>query len=248
MYLKTLELQGFKSFPDKTVIEFDKGMTAIVGANGSGKSNISDAVRWVLGEMSAKSLRGSKMEDVIFNGSGKRKPASFAEVIMTIDNSDFLMKIDFDEVSVGRRLYRSGESEYYLNKKQVRLKDIVDLFLNTGIGREGYSVISQGKIAEIISLKGNERRELFEEAAGISRFRYRKHEAGLKLQSVNDNAVRINDILSEVQGRLPRLESQSAKAKEYLAANPHMEALLVYSEGEELKVYSTDGVHQRKLK
>ncbi|MBQ3074621.1 MAG: chromosome segregation protein SMC [Clostridia bacterium] len=217
MYLKTLELQGFKSFPDKTVIEFDKGMTAIVGANGSGKSNISDAVRWVLGEMSAKSLRGSKMEDVIFNGSGKRKPASFAEVVMTIDNSDFLMKIDFDEVSVGRRLYRSGESEYYLNKKQVRLKDIVDLFLNTGIGREGYSVISQGKIAEIISLKGNERRELFEEAAGISRFRYRKHEAGLKLQSVNDNAVRIGDILVEVQGRLPRLEQQSAKAKQYLA-------------------------------
>ncbi|MBR7166099.1 MAG: chromosome segregation protein SMC, partial [Clostridia bacterium] len=217
MYLKTLELQGFKSFPDKTVIEFDKGMTAIVGANGSGKSNISDAVRWVLGEMSAKSLRGSKMEDVIFNGSSKRKPASFAEVIMTIDNSDFLMKIDFDEVSVGRRLYRSGESEYYLNKKQVRLKDIVDLFLNTGIGREGYSVISQGKIAEIISLKGNERRELFEEAAGISRFRYRKHEAALKLQSVTDNALRINDILSEVQGRLPRLEAQSAKAKAYLA-------------------------------
>ncbi len=217
MYLKTLELQGFKSFPDKTVIEFDKGMTVIVGANGSGKSNISDAVRWVLGEMSAKSLRGSKMEDVIFNGSGKRKPASFAEVIMTIDNSDYLMKIDFDEVSVGRRLYRSGESEYYLNKKQVRLKDIVDLFLNTGIGREGYSVISQGKIAEIISLKGNERRELFEEAAGISRFRYRKHEATLKLQSVNDNALRINDILSEVQGRLPRLEAQSAKAKIYLS-------------------------------
>ncbi len=217
MYLKTLELQGFKSFPDKTVIEFDKGMTAIVGANGSGKSNISDAVRWVLGEMSAKSLRGSKMEDVIFNGSAKRKPASFAEVVMTIDNSDFLMKIDFDEVSVGRRLYRSGESEYYLNQKQVRLKDIVDLFLNTGIGREGYSVISQGKIAEIISLKGNERRELFEEAAGISRFRYRKHEATLKLQSVNENAVRINDILSEVQGRLPRLEAQSAKAKAYLA-------------------------------
>jgi len=217
MYLKTLELQGFKSFPDKTVIDFDKGMTAIVGANGSGKSNISDAVRWVLGEMSAKSLRGNKMEDVIFNGSSKRKPAAFAEVVMTIDNSDDLMKIDYDEVSVGRRLYRSGESEYYLNKKQVRLKDVVDLFLNTGIGREGYSVISQGKIAEIISLKGNERRELFEEAAGISRFRYRKHEAGLKLQTVTENSLRINDILTEVQGRLPRLEVQSAKAKEYLS-------------------------------
>ncbi len=217
MYLKTLELVGFKSFPDKTVIEFDKGMTAIVGANGSGKSNISDAVRWVLGEMSAKSLRGSKMEDVIFNGSGKRRPANFAEVIMTIDNSDYLMKIDYDEVSVGRRLYRSGESEYFLNRKQVRLKDVVDLFLNTGIGREGYSVISQGKIAEIISLKGNERRELFEEAAGITRFRYRKHEAALKLASVSDNAVRINDILSEVQSRLPGLESQAAKAEKYLA-------------------------------
>ena len=217
MYLKTLELQGFKSFPDKTVIEFDKGMTAIVGANGSGKSNISDAVRWVLGEMSAKSLRGSKMEDVIFNGSGKRRPANFAEVIMTIDNSDYLMKIDYDEVSVGRRLYRSGESEYFLNQKQVRLKDVVDLFLNTGIGREGYSVISQGKIAEIISLKGNERRELFEEAAGITRFRYRKHEATVKLASVSENAVRINDILSEVQSRLPGLESQAEKAEKYLA-------------------------------
>ena len=217
MYLKSLELQGFKSFPDKTVIEFNQGLTAIVGANGSGKSNISDAVRWVLGEMSAKSLRGSKMEDVIFNGSSRRRPASFAEVIMTIDNSDSLMKIDYDEVSVGRRLYRTGESEYYINHKQVRLKDIVDLFLNTGIGREGYSVISQGKIAEIISLKGNERRELFEEAAGISRFRYRKSEATQKLQNVNDNAVRIGDILSEVEARLPRLETQSAKAREYLA-------------------------------
>ncbi len=216
MYLKTLELQGFKSFPDKTVIEFDKGMTAIVGANGSGKSNISDAVRWVLGEMSAKSLRGSKMEDVIFNGSSGRKGSNFAEVIMTIDNSDYLMKIDYDEVSVGRKLYRSGESEYSLNHKPCRLKDVVDLFLNTGIGREGYSVISQGKIAEIVSMKGNERRELFEEAAGISRFRYRKHEAQQKLVSVNDNAVRINDILSEVQGRIPRLEAQSAKAKIYL--------------------------------
>ncbi|MBQ4037701.1 MAG: chromosome segregation protein SMC [Clostridia bacterium] len=244
MYLKTLELQGFKSFPDKTVIEFDKGMTAIVGANGSGKSNISDAVRWVLGEMSAKSLRGSKMEDVIFNGSSGRKPASFAEVIMTIDNSDFLMKIDFDEVSVGRRLYRSGESEYYLNKKQVRLKDIVDLFLNTGIGREGYSVISQGKIAEIISLKGNERRELFEEAAGISRFRYRKHEATLKLQSVTDNALRINDILSEVQGRLPRLEAQSAKAEAYLAVAGEKRTLelgIWSRRTEELRKFSEEG-------
>ncbi len=244
MYLKTLEIQGFKSFPDKTVIEFDKGMTAIVGANGSGKSNISDAVRWVLGEMSAKSLRGNKMEDVIFNGSSKRKPASFAEVVMTIDNSDSLMKIDYDEVSVGRRLYRSGESEYYLNKKQVRLKDVVDLFLNTGIGREGYSVISQGKIAEVISLKAQERRELFEEAAGISRFRYRKHEAGLKLQSVNENALRIQDILSEVQSRLPRLESQAAKAKEYLSVveeKKHLEMGIWSQRLEKLDRFSKEG-------
>ena len=216
MYLKTLELQGFKSFPDKTVIEFDKGMTAVVGANGSGKSNISDAVRWVLGEMSAKSLRGDKMEDVIFNGSSGRKPAGFAEVIMTIDNSDFLMKIDFDEVSVGRKLYRTGESEYSLNHKPCRLKDIVELFLNTGIGREGYSVISQGKIAEVVSMKGTDRRELIEEAAGISSFRYRKTEAQRKLVSVTENALRINDVLSEVQGRIPRLEAQSEKARQYL--------------------------------
>ena len=217
MYLKTLELQGFKSFPDKTVIEFDKGMTAVVGANGSGKSNISDAVRWVLGEMSAKSLRGDKMEDVIFNGSSGRRQANFAEVVMTIDNSDYLMKIDFDEVSVGRKLYRTGESEYSLNHKPCRLKDIVELFLNTGIGREGYSVISQGKIAEIVSMKGTDRRELIEEAAGISSYRYRKTDAQKKLVAVSENAVRINDILSEVQGRIPRLESQSEKAAKYLA-------------------------------
>lgn len=184
------------------------------------------------------------MEDVIFNGSSGRKPASFAEVIMTIDNSDFLMKIDFDEVSVGRRLYRSGESEYYLNKKQVRLKDIVDLFLNTGIGREGYSVISQGKIAEIVSMKSNERRDLFEEAAGISRFRYRKQEATQKLAGVNENALRINDILSEVQGRLPRLEAQSAKAKAYLAVveeKKQLELGIWSRKMEKLAVFSKEG-------
>lgn len=217
MYLKTLEMQGFKSFPDKTVISFRPGVTAIVGANGSGKSNISDAVRWVLGEMSPKTLRGGKMEDVIFNGTAKRRPAGYAEVVMTIDNSDGLMKIDYDEASVARRLYRTGESEYYINKKQCRLKDVVDLFLNTGIGREGYSVIGQGKIAEIISQKGDERREVFEEAAGISRFRYRKNEAVNKLVRVNENAVRIGDIIAEVEARLPALESQSEKALKFLS-------------------------------
>jgi len=216
MYLKSLELQGFKSFPEKTVITFEPGVTAIVGANGSGKSNISDAIRWVLGEMSSKSLRGYKMEDVIFKGSDKRRPASFAEVIITIDNSDGLMKIDYPEISVGRRLYRSGESEYFLDKKQVRLKDIVDLFLNTGIGKEGYSIVGQGKIAEIISLKGDERREIFEEAAGISRFRYRKTEAKNKLVQTTENSLRIFDILQEVENRIPPLERQSKKAAKYM--------------------------------
>lgn len=216
MYLKTLELQGFKSFPDKTVISFEPGITAIVGANGSGKSNISDAVRWVLGEMSPKSLRSGKMEDVIFNGTAKRKPSNFAEVILTIDNSDQLMKIDYDEVSVSRRLYRSGESEYTINKQKSRLKDVVDLFLNTGIGREGYSIISQGRISEILSVKGSDRRDIFEEAAGISRFRYRKTEANNKLAQIGENAQRIGDILAEVEGRLPALARQSEKAVKYL--------------------------------
>ena len=216
MYLKTLELTGFKSFPDKTVISFEPGITAIVGANGSGKSNISDAVRWVLGEMSPKSLRSSKMEDVIFNGTAKRRPANYAEVVITIDNSDSLMKIDYDEVSVARKLYRSGESEYFINKQKCRLKDVVELFLNTGIGREGYSIISQGRISEIISVKGSERRDIFEEAAGISRFRYRKTEANARLLQVNENSQRIQDILSEVEGRLPSLEKQSEKATKYM--------------------------------
>ncbi|MBQ5746984.1 MAG: AAA family ATPase, partial [Clostridia bacterium] len=172
MFLKALTMHGFKSFPDKTVISFDRGITAIVGPNGSGKSNISDAVRWVLGEMSPKSLRGSKMEDVIFNGTAKRKPAGYAEVVMTLDNTDRRSSFDSDEINVCRRLYRSGESEYYINQKQVRLRDIVDIFLNTGIGREGYSVIGQGKIADVISTKSDERRGIFEEAAGISKLRY----------------------------------------------------------------------------
>jgi len=216
LYLKTLELQGFKSFADKTVISFRQGLNVIVGANGSGKSNISDAIRWVLGEMSPKSLRGGKMEDVIFNGTAKRRPAKFAEVIMTIDNSDGLMKIDYDEVSVARRLDRSGESEYFINRKKVRLKDVVELFLNTGIGREGYSVISQGKISEIVSLKSEERRELFEEAAGISKFRYRKNEARNKLATVTENSLRIGDMIADMEQRLPSLERQSAKAQKYV--------------------------------
>ncbi|MBE6700338.1 MAG: chromosome segregation protein SMC [Ruminococcaceae bacterium] len=216
MFLKALTMHGFKSFPDKTVISFDRGITAIVGPNGSGKSNISDAVRWVLGEMSPKSLRGSKMEDVIFNGTSKRKPAGYAEVVMTLDNTDRRSHFDADEINVCRRLYRSGESEYYINQKQVRLKDIVDIFLNTGIGREGYSVIGQGRIADVISTKSDERRGIFEEAAGISKLRYQKKDATNKLEKVSDNLTRISDILTEVESRLPSLERQSEKAEKYV--------------------------------
>ena len=225
MYLKTLELYGFKSFPDKTVISFTPGMTAIVGANGSGKSNLSDAIRFVLGEMSAKTLRGNKMEDLIFGGTATRKSANFAEVTMTIDNADHRLKYDGDEVSVTRRLYRDGTSEYKLNGESCRLKDVVETFLDTGIGREGYSVIGQGKISEILSAKGSDRRDVFEEAAGISKFRYRKVEAQNKLAGVTENSARIGDILAEVEERLPSLETQAKKATAYRALAEERRAL-----------------------
>ncbi len=216
MYFKSITLQGFKSFADKTVLDFKGGVTAIVGPNGSGKSNISDAIRWVMGEMSAKSLRGSKMEDVIFCGSEKRKPLGFAEVTITMDNSDKSLKLDFDEVSVTRRVYRSGESEYYINKAACRLKDIHELFMDTGLGRDGYSIIGQGKIDAILSAKSEERRHVFDEAAGISKFRYRKIEAERKLETTNDNLLRANDIIAELESQLEPLKQQAEKAKEYL--------------------------------
>ena len=234
MFLKALTMHGFKSFPDKTVISFDRGITAIVGPNGSGKSNISDAVRWVLGEMSPKSLRGSKMEDVIFNGTAKRKPAGYAEVVMTLDNTDRRSTFDSDEINVCRRLYRSGESEYYINQKQVRLRDIVDIFLNTGIGREGYSVIGQGKIADVISTKSDERRGIFEEAAGISKLRYQRKEASNKLEKTTDNLTRISDILGEVESRLPSLERQSEKASKYVVFKKERTELEVSSFAERI--------------
>ena len=175
MYLKSIEMQGFKAFPDRTVINISEhGITGIVGPNGSGKSNIVDAIRWVLGEQSAKTLRGDRMEDVIFKGTQKRKPLGFCEVSLTMDNSDGALPIEYNEVTVTRRYYRSGESEFYINRKSVRLKDIHELFMDTGLGRDGYSIIGQGRIEEILSLKSTDRREIFEEAAGISKFRYRK--------------------------------------------------------------------------
>ena len=176
MRLQSLELQGFKSFPDKTRLDFDRGLTAVVGPNGSGKSNIGDAVRWVLGEQSSRTLRGGRMEDVIFGGTEKRRPVSFASVTLNIENGDRLLAVEEDLVSVTRKLYRNGDSEYMINGSPVRLRDIVELFMDTGLGRDGYSIIGQGRVADIISSKSNERREIFEEAAGISKFRYKNYD------------------------------------------------------------------------
>ncbi|MBQ5389359.1 MAG: AAA family ATPase [Clostridia bacterium] len=218
MYLKSLELHGFKSFPNKTVLNFEPGATVVIGPNGSGKSNISDAMRWVLGEISSKNIRGTKMEDVIFGGADSRKPMSFAEVSVTFDNSDSAHRVDipYDEITVTRRYYRSGDSEYFINRKAVRLKDIHELFMNTGIGRDGYSVIGQGKIGEILSRKGEDRRNVFEEAAGIAKYRYKKHEAEKKLSAADDNLVRLTDIATELGSRVGPLERESQKAKKYL--------------------------------
>lgn len=216
MRLKSLEIQGFKTFPDKTKLSFEQGITSVVGPNGSGKSNISDAIRWVLGEQSPKSLRCSKMEDVVFNGTDKRKKQGYAEVTLNIDNSDRFLDFNGDEIAVTRRYYRSGESEYLINKAAVRLKDINELFMDTGLGRDGYSIIGQGKIDSIVSSKGEDRREIFEEAAGISRYRYRKIEAERKLKSTEENLLRLRDIVTELEGRVEPLRKQSEKAQKFL--------------------------------
>lgn len=217
MQIKSLEIQGFKSFPDKVKLTFDQGITAVVGPNGSGKSNIVDAVRWVFGEQSTKTLRGSRMEDVIFGGTAKRKPQGSAMVNLVLDNSDRLLPVDSDEISITRKLYRSGESEYRLGGASVRLKDIYELFMDTGLGRDGYSVIGQGRIAEIISSRSSERREIFEEAAGISKYRYRRGEAQRRLDAAEENMLRLRDILSELEGRVEPLRKEAEKAREYLA-------------------------------
>lgn len=216
MYLESLELQGFKSFPDKIKLTFDKGLTAVVGPNGSGKSNIGDAVRWVLGEQSSKTLRGAKMEDVIFAGTQFRKPVGFAQVTLNIVNNRGILQIPSEQVSVTRKLYRSGESEYLINGAQVRLKDIYELFMDTGLGRDGYSIIGQGRVAEIVSAKSNERREIFEEAAGISKFRYKKAEAERKLAAAQDNILRLRDIIGELESRVEPLRIQSEKAAKFI--------------------------------
>lgn len=218
MYLKALELHGFKSFPNRTTLNFERGATVVVGPNGSGKSNISDAMRWVLGEVSSRNIRGTKMEDVIFGGTDARRPMGFAEVSVTFDNSDKDNRIDspYDEITVTRRYYRSGDSEYLINSKPVRLRDIQELFMNTGIGREGYSIVGQGKVAEMLSRKSEDRRNFFEEAAGISKFRHRKEETERKLERVDENMVRAQDILNELEAQVGPLERDAEKARKYL--------------------------------
>lgn len=225
MFLKYLELQGFKSFPDKTRLNFGRGMTAVVGPNGSGKSNISDAVRWVLGEQSTKALRGAKMEDVIFNGTALRHAHGFAEVRLCLDNSDRSLPVDNDEVVIARKYYRNGESEYRICEKVCRLKDVNELFMDTGLGRDGYSLIGQGKISEIVGAKPNQRREIFEEASGISKFRYRKEEAERSLVKADDNLLRLRDILAGLEERVGPLLEQSEKAKKFIELSDEKKTL-----------------------
>ena len=240
MYLKSLELQGFKSFPDKTLIRFGDDITAIVGPNGSGKSNISDAILWVMGEQSSKTLRGAKMEDVIFGGTQKRGAVGFAEATLTLDNSDRALPYDADEVMVTRRYYRSGEGEYYINRQSARLKDIHEMFMDTGMGREGYSNIGQGRIDEILSLKSADRREIFEEAAGISKYRHRKEETERKLEKTEDNLLRIGDKVSELELQLEPLKVQSEKARKYLELKDELQGVEVAVWLEMLKKLSAD--------
>ena len=226
MYLKALEIQGFKSFPDKTVLKFGEDITAIVGPNGSGKSNTSDAIRWVMGEQSAKGLRGAKMEDVIFGGTTKRPQQGFAQVTLVLDNTEHIFPtMEESEVAVTRRYYRSGESEYYINRQSVRLRDVTELFLDTGMGKEGYSIISQGKIDEILSTRSGDRREIFEEAAGISKYRHRKEDAERKLERTDENLVRINDKIAELELQVEPLRDQAEKAKKYLVFRDELRLL-----------------------
>ena len=227
MYLKALEIQGFKSFPDKTVLTFGEDITAIVGPNGSGKSNISDAIRWVMGEQSTRALRGGKMEDVIFGGTAQRRQTGYAEVSLILDNTSHIFPMDESEVMVTRRYYRSGESEYYINRRSVRLKDVNELFMDTGLGREGYSIIGQGKIDEILSVKSADRREVFEEAAGISRYRHRKEEAERKLAHTDENLVRVNDKIAELELQVEPLREHSERARKFLVLRDELKGLEV---------------------
>ena len=239
MYLKSIEVQGFKSFANKITFQFHNGITGIVGPNGSGKSNVADAVRWVLGEQRIKQLRGASMQDVIFSGTEMRKPLSYAYVAITLDNADHQLAIDYDEVTVARRIYRSGESEYSINGTLCRLKDVNELFYDTGIGKEGYSIIGQGQIDKILSGKPEERRELFDEAAGIVKFKRRKNTAQKKLEDEKQNLVRVNDILAELEKQIGPLEKQSEKAKIYLKKKEDLKRL-------DVNLFLTENAHIRE--
>ncbi|MBS4933617.1 MAG: AAA family ATPase, partial [Clostridiales bacterium] len=250
MYLKSIEVYGFKSFANKITFEFQHGITGIVGPNGSGKSNVADAVRWVLGEQSAKQLRGAKMEDVIFSGTESRKPLGSAYVAITLDNSDHCLPIAYDEVTVARRVYRSGESEYSINGTSCRLKDITNLFLDTGIGKEGYSIIGQGQIDKILSGKPEERRELFDEAAGIVKYKKNKATSEKALESERQNLYRVNDILKELESQLEPLLKQSEKAKQYLSCKEQQKELdlsLFLLEMKRLKEEKEKFLEKRKI-
>ena len=227
MFLKRLDIVGFKSFAERIAVDFVPGVTAVVGPNGSGKSNITDAIRWVLGEQSAKSLRGSKMEDIIFAGSDSRRPLNFAEVTLTLDNEDQSLPVEYNEVSVTRRVFRSGDSEFLLNKQACRLKDIVDLFMDSGLGREAFSIISQGKVEEILNSKPEDRRTIFEEAAGVLKYKLRKKKAEGKLTETEDNLNRVNDILFELEGQIEPLKIQASMAKDFLEQKEALEKVEV---------------------
>jgi chromosome segregation protein len=240
LYFKKLELSGFKSFAEKTLIQFEPGVTAIVGPNGCGKSNVSDSIRWVLGEQSAKSLRGASMEDIIFNGAQDREPLNFAEVSLTLSNETRILAVDYDEVTISRRLYRSGESEYLLNKNTVRLKDIHELLLGTGIGTESYSVIEQGKMDTVLAAKPEERRTIFEEAAGITKFKQKKKEALRKLEQTDQNLLRVNDIIQEVKRQISAVERQAKKAEQYKVEFEKMKKLELAVASREFLLFDND--------
>lgn len=223
MYLARVEMTGFKSFADKTIIEFDRGMTAVVGPNGSGKSNLSEAIRWVLGEQSAKSLRGNKMEDVIFNGSQGRKPVNIAKVTLVLNNEDHYLDLDFAEISLTRSYHRNGDSQYFINHEPCRLKDIVDLLLDSGLGKNSFSIISQGQVEQIFLNKAEERRLIFEEAAGVQKYQFRKQEAERKLLKSQDHLSRVRDIIFELEHQLEPLQKQKEKAITYQAYKEDLE-------------------------
>lgn len=216
MFLKRLDVVGFKSFAERISVDFVPGVTAVVGPNGSGKSNVTDAVRWVLGEQSAKSLRGTKMEDIIFAGSDSRRALNFAEVTLTLDNEDQFLPVEYNEVSVTRRVYRTGESDFLINKQSCRLKDIIELFMDSGLGREAFSIISQGKVEEILNSKAEDRRTIFEEAAGVLKYKNRKKKAEFKLMETQENLNRVSDILHELEGQVEPLKIQASIARDYL--------------------------------